>query len=79
MLRPQRGHTMNQLSKEAHDALRGSAVAAWRRQPLSRRRLLQATGGLAIAAGLGASSRADPGRGARECRRHADDALLAGL
>ena len=38
----------------------GSAVAVWRRQPLSRRRLLQATGGLAIAAGLGAGTRTAP-------------------
>ena len=51
---------MKGLSKQADIALRGSAVAAWRRRPLSRRRLLQATGGLAIAAGLGTGSRTIP-------------------
>ncbi len=52
---------MNGLPNEARDALRNSAVAAWR-QPLSRRGLLKATGGLAVAAGLGATARAVPAR-----------------
>jgi spermidine/putrescine transport system substrate-binding protein len=47
-------------STRARDSLATSAVAAWRRQPLSRRRLLQATGGLAVAAGLGAGARTAP-------------------
>ena len=66
-------------STRARDSLATSAVAAWRRQPLSRRRLLQATGGLAVAAGLGAGARTAPGRSARQRRRHADDPLLAGI
>jgi len=48
---------MNPLSHRARTPLQSSAVAAWRRQPLNRRRLLKATGGLALAAGLGAGSR----------------------
>ena len=47
-------------SSRARDPLPTSAVAAWRRQPLSRRRLLQATGGLAVAAGLGAGTGTTP-------------------
>ena len=47
---------MNKLTHRARIASSGCAVAAWRRQPLSRRRLLQATGATAIAAGLGARS-----------------------
>jgi spermidine/putrescine-binding protein len=43
-------------STRARDSLATSAVVARRRQQLSRRRLLQATGGLALAAGLGTTS-----------------------
>ncbi len=49
---------MNRLSHRARTVSNGSAVSVWRRQPLSRRRLLQATGGAALVAGLGGGSRA---------------------
>jgi spermidine/putrescine transport system substrate-binding protein len=51
---------MNGQSRETRSAPRESAVAAWRRQPLNRRRLLQSMGGLTIAAGFGAATRAVP-------------------
>ena len=42
---------MTQTSRQLTDATRGSVVNHWRRQRLSRRRLVQAAGGAALAAG----------------------------
>src|SRR3954454_6841911 len=47
-------------STRERDSLATSTVAVRRRQPLTRRRILQATGGLAVAAGLGAGARSAP-------------------
>lgn len=51
---------MNGQTSAVRSIPRESVVAVWRRQRLSRRWLLQATGGLTIAAGLGAATRVVP-------------------